>query len=46
VVVDITRERLQADWWFVPTISERGSAETRATRLVSEAKAPRLVAAG
>jgi alkaline phosphatase D len=44
VVVEITRERLQADWWFVPTITERVSDESRAIRLVSEAGAPRLVA--
>jgi alkaline phosphatase D len=44
VVVDITRERLQADWWFVPTVTERVATETRAIRLVTEAAAPRLVA--
>jgi alkaline phosphatase D len=45
VVVELTRERLQADWWFVPTVTERVSTETRAIRLVSEAAAPRLVEA-
>jgi alkaline phosphatase D len=44
VVVELTRERLQADWWLVPTVTERVSAETRAIRLVSEAAAPHLVA--
>jgi alkaline phosphatase D len=43
VVVDITRERLQADWWFVPTILERSSDESRAKSLVSEAARPHLV---
>jgi len=43
VVVDITRERLQAEWWFVPTVTERVSAETRAIRLVTAAASPRLV---
>jgi alkaline phosphatase D len=45
-VVDVTRERLQADWWFVPTISERTTAQTRAKTLVTEAAAPRLVEVG
>jgi alkaline phosphatase D len=44
VVVEITRERLQADWWFVPTVSERVAEETRGIRLVSEAERPHLVA--
>jgi alkaline phosphatase D len=44
VVVEITPERLQAEWWLVPTITERVADETRAIRLVSEAAAPRLVA--
>jgi alkaline phosphatase D len=43
VVVEMTRERLQADWWFVPTVTERVAEETRAIRLVTEAAAPRLV---
>jgi alkaline phosphatase D len=42
-VVDITRDRLQADWWLVPTISERSSGETRAKSLVTEAARPRFV---
>lgn len=42
-VVDITRERLQADWWFVPTVTERTTTETRAKSLASEAARPRLV---
>jgi hypothetical protein len=43
VVVDITHERLQADWWFVPTVTERVDAETRAIRLSTEAGRPHLV---
>jgi alkaline phosphatase D len=43
VVVDMTPERLQADWWFVPTVTERVAEETRAIRLHSEAALPRLV---
>ena len=42
-VVDITRDRLQADWWFVPTIAERSFAESRAKSLVSEAARPHFV---
>jgi alkaline phosphatase D len=45
-VVDVTRERLQADWWFVPTIAERTTAQTRAKTLVTEAAMPRLVEVG
>jgi hypothetical protein len=45
-VVDVTRERLQADWWFVPTIAERTTAQTRAKTLVTEAAKPRLVEVG
>jgi len=39
----MTRERLQADWWFVPTVLERTAAETHAKSLVSEAARPHLV---
>jgi alkaline phosphatase D len=46
VVVDITRERLQADWWFVPTILERSSDESRAKSLVSDVSRPHLVETG
>jgi alkaline phosphatase D len=42
-VVDITRERLQADWWVVPTVTERSSAESRAKSLVSGAAQPHFV---
>lgn len=43
VVVDMTRERLQADWWFVPTVMERSSAELRAKSLISAAAQPHFV---
>jgi alkaline phosphatase D len=43
VVVDLTRERLQADWWYVPTILERTEAELFGKGLQSEAGQPRLV---
>jgi alkaline phosphatase D len=43
VVVDITRDRLHADWWFVPSVLERSTAQTRAKSLVSEAATPHLV---
>ena len=44
-VLDVTRDRLQADWWFVPSITERSDAETFGKGLVSEAAAPHLVEA-
>jgi alkaline phosphatase D len=43
VVLDLTPERLQADWWFVPTITQRSSDESRAKSLASEAGQPHLV---
>jgi len=45
-VVEFTRERLQADWWFVPTVTERTSEEVHAKRLVAEAAKPHLVEVG
>jgi alkaline phosphatase D len=44
-ILDVTRDRLQADWWFIPSITERSDAETFGKGLVSEAAAPHLVAA-
>jgi alkaline phosphatase D len=41
-VVDITRERLQADWWFVPTITERSTSEQFGKGMVVEAGRPHL----
>jgi alkaline phosphatase D len=45
VVLDLTPERLQADWWYVPTILERSASEQFGTGMISEAGRPRLVAA-
>jgi alkaline phosphatase D len=45
VVIDITHERLQADWWLVPTILQRSPDETCAKSLVSEAAQPHFVEA-
>lgn len=42
-VLDVNRDRLQADWWFVPSITERSEAETFGKGFVSEAAAPHLV---
>ena len=43
VVLDITRERLQADWWYVPTILERSESEQFGKGMVSAAGQPHLV---
>jgi alkaline phosphatase D len=40
VVVDITPERLQADWWYVPSITERSASEQFGKGMVSEARVP------
>ena len=45
VVLDLTPERMQADWWFVPTITERSASEQFAKGMVAEAKHPGLVEA-
>jgi alkaline phosphatase D len=45
VVLDLTRERLQADWWYVPTILERTTSEQFGQGLISEAGHPHLVPA-
>ena len=44
-LIDVSRDRLQADWWFVPTITEPSDAETFGKGRVSEAAAPHLVGA-
>jgi alkaline phosphatase D len=46
VVLDVTRERAQADWYYVPTVNEKSSAEEFGKGLVSVAGAPHLVPAG
>lgn len=43
VVLDMTRERLQADWWYVPTVLERTASEQFGKGMVSEAGRPHLV---
>jgi alkaline phosphatase D len=43
VVLDVTRERLQADWFYVPTVTERSTVETFGKGLVSAAGQPHLV---
>lgn len=42
VVLDLTPERLQADWWYVPTIDERNASEQFGKGMVSEAAHPHL----
>ena len=44
VVADVTRERLTADFYVVPSVAERSPRETRAARYVSEAGSLRLAA--
>jgi len=43
VVLDVTPERLQADWWYVPTVTERSTSEKFGKGMVSEAARPHLV---
>jgi len=45
VVLDLTREQLQAEWWSVPTVLERTPAETLERSLVAAADRPGLAAA-
>jgi alkaline phosphatase D len=45
VVLDITRDRLQADWWYVPTILERNDLEQFGKGMLSEAGRPHLAEA-
>jgi alkaline phosphatase D len=42
VVLDLTPEQLQADWWTVPTIAERTTSEQFAKGLVTQAGRPHL----
>jgi alkaline phosphatase D len=42
VVLDLTPERLQADWWFVPTILEPTTSERFAKGMASPAGRPHL----
>jgi alkaline phosphatase D len=45
VVLDLTQDRLQADWWYVPTIAERDATEQFGRGFQSEAARPHLVEA-
>jgi alkaline phosphatase D len=44
LVLDVTRERAQADWYFVPTVSERNATEEFDKGFVSVAGRPHLEA--
>jgi alkaline phosphatase D len=43
VILDVTRERIQADWYYVPTVSEKTTAEQFGKGLISVAGRPHLV---
>lgn len=45
VLIDISQKRIQADWYFVPTVLERTAAETRAAGFVCERGTSHLVPA-
>lgn len=45
LLLDLSREQMQAEWWYVPTIVERTAAEQYGHGLVSAAGAPHLAAA-
>ena len=44
VLLDVTPKTLVAEWYFVPTVTERTDRETRAARFVCESGSSRLVA--
>lgn len=46
VVLDVTRQRLQADWWFVPAVNVRTTEQRFGKGLVCEAGSRHLVDAG
>jgi alkaline phosphatase D len=46
VLIDITPERMHADYYFVPTVAERSAAETHAAALLTERGSSHLVEAG
>ena len=46
VLLDVTPQRLQADWFFVPTVEERTGGETHAASLLTERGSSHLVEAG
>jgi alkaline phosphatase D len=43
MIVDVTRERAQADWYYVPTVAQQTTAETFGKGLASAAGSPHLV---
>jgi alkaline phosphatase D len=45
LILDVTRERLQANWYLIPSVLERSTAETRAASLVCERGSAHLVPA-
>ena len=45
LLIDLTRARLQADWYHVPTVSERTDREQKAASWVSERGSSRLTPA-
>ncbi len=44
VLLDVTPKTLTADWYFVPTVTERTDRESRAARFVCEHGSSRLIA--
>ena len=42
VVMDIDRNAIKADWYFVPTVDRRGDEETHAASFVCERGSSRL----
>lgn len=42
-IVDLTRERMQADWYYVPTVTAKNDTESFGKGLVSVAGSPHLV---
>jgi alkaline phosphatase D len=44
VLIDVNRERLIADWYHVPGVTERSPVESRSARFVCERGSSRLVA--
>jgi len=45
VLLEVTREKLQADWYHVPTVTERTDLEAKATSFVCERGSSRLAPA-
>ncbi|MEX2271093.1 MAG: alkaline phosphatase D family protein [Vicinamibacterales bacterium] len=43
LVVDLQPQQMQADWYFVPTVTEKNATESFAKGFVSETGAPHLV---